>query len=41
MRGKEVLLNVGRVEGDTPLWASVLGKDTKNLKSYPCQKQVH
>ena len=38
MRGKEVLLNVGRVEEDTPLRASVLGKDQKNLKSYPCQK---
>jgi len=33
MREKEVLLNVGKVEGDTPLQASVLGKDTKNLKS--------
>ena len=41
MRGKEVLLNMGRVEGDTPLRASVLHKDTKNLKSYPFQKQAY
>ena len=29
------------VEEDSPLWAFVLGKDTKkNLRSYPWQKQV-
>ena len=35
----QVLADIERVEGDTPLWSSALGKDTKkNLRSYLWQK---
>ena len=35
-----LLVDIGNIEKNPPLWASVLGKDAKsNLKSYPWQKQ--
>ena len=35
-----LLVDIGSIEKNPPLWAFVLGKDAKsNLKSYPWQKQ--